>query len=628
MDFLKLAGEGFTPNINVHVLQDIIDFFPDATFIINGSKQVIVWNKAMEEMTGVKAAEILGKGNYAYAVPFFGEARPIIIDLIDEDNQATINRYENFRKEGPKLYGEIYAPLAYQGKGAYLWAMAAPFFDRQGNHLGAIQTIRDITHHRKIEQALKESEERYRDVLSSIQEGYYEADLTGNIIYCNEAGCRLLGRSMNELIGSNYQQIFKDPDTAYQAFRQVYLSGKPGRGTTELEVVHSDGVTRVSELSISLMKDKRDRITGFRIVARDITERINIEQRLRYLSLHDQLTGLYNRTYFEEELHRLENGRYYPITIVSFDVDNLKITNDLLGHGHGDELLKTCARILKKPLRRSDVLARVGGDEFALILPRADQIKAEAVCNRIRKAVEEHNRKHPNLQVSISMGSATSCGPEEPLQRTLIEADDCMYRQKLIHGTGTHNQIIETILSTLGSRDYFSQGHAARLQRLCQKLGQTAGLSARQLKELTVLSRVHDLGKASVPENILHKPGPLTDMEWEIVKQHSEKGYRIARISPELFQVANFILYHHEHWDGQGYPLGLAEDNIPLECRIFAIAEAFEVMTSGRPYRPARSIPKAIAELKVCAGTQFDPELVKLFVPELESMDDTGEDRI
>ncbi|HHX86977.1 MAG TPA: diguanylate cyclase [Firmicutes bacterium] len=624
MGYSKLAGEGLTPNINVHTLQDIIDFFPDATFIINECKRVIVWNKAMEEMTGVQSAEILGKGDYAYAVPFFGEARPIIIDLIDQDDQPTVNRYESFRKEGSKLYGEIYAPMAYRGRGAYLWAMASPFFGRQGNRLGAIQTIRDITHHKKVEQALKDSEERYREILFSIQEGYYEADLTGNIIYCNEAGCRLLGRSMNELIGLNYRQIFKDPNTAHHAFHRVYLSGKPGRGAA-LEVVRHDGATRVNELSISLMKDKRDRITGFRVVARDITERINIEQRLRYLCLHDQLTDLYNRTYFEEELHRLENGRDYPITIVSIDVDNLKITNDLLGHGHGDELLRTCARILQKPLRRSDILARVGGDEFALILPRADQKKAEAVCNRIRKAVEEHNSKHPNLQVSISMGSATSHGPEEPLQRTLIEADDCMYREKLIHGAGTLNQIMDALISTLESRDYFSQGHASRLRRFCQALGQTAGLSARQLRKLTVLSQVHDLGKVSIPETILHKAGPLTGKEWKIVKQHSEKGYRIARISPELLPVADFILHHHEHWDGQGYPLGLAGDKIPLECRIFAIAEAFEVMTSDRPYRPARSTPEAIAELKGCAGTQFDPELIKLFVPELEGENDTEE---
>lgn len=621
MDLSKLAGEEPKAGINVHIIQDIIDFFPDATFAINQSKQVIVWNKAMEEMTGVKAAEILGKGNYAYAVPFFGEARPIIIDLIDGQDLDIANRYENFRKTGSKLYGEIYAPLVYRGKGAYLWAMAAPFFDRQGNRLGAIQTIRDITHHRKTEQDLKESEERYRQILSSIEEGYYEADLAGNIIYCNDAGCRMLGYSMNELIGLNYRQIFKDPAVAHRAFQRVYLSGKPRREAA-LEVVRQDGTIRINELSISLVRDKRNRIGGFRVVARDNTERIDFEQKLKYLCLHDQLTDLYNRTYFEEELYRLENGRRYPVTIVSIDVDNLKITNDLLGHGHGDELLKACARLLKKPLRRSDVLARVGGDEFALILPRTDHNKAEAVCSRIRKAVEENNLKYPNLQVSISLGSATSPGPEVPLQRALIEADDCMYREKLIHGAGTLNQILNALLTTLESRDYFSRGHAVRLQRYCHQLGQIAGLSPRELNKLAVLSQVHDLGKVSIPEDVLHKAGPLTSKEWEIVKQHSEKGYRIARISPELLQVANSILHHHEHWNGRGYPLGLTGDKIPLECRIFAIAEAFEVMTGGRPYRPARSVPEAITELKACAGTQFDPELVKLFTPRLEEEDE------
>ncbi len=615
MDLPKSAGKESSACGNV-LLQEIIDFFPDATFIINNRKEVIVWNKAMEEMTGVGAAEILGKGKYSYAVPFFGEAKPIIIDLIDEIDQEIANRYENFRKTGSRVYGEVYAPLVYQGRGAYLWAMAAPFFDRQGARLGAIQTIRDITHHRRTERELKESEERYRQIISTIQEGYYEVDLASNIIFCNDAGCRMLGYSMNELIGLSFKQVFKNPAAAQRTFQRVYLSGRP-REQVALEVIRQDGAIRVNEMSISLSKDKLNRIDGFKVVARDNTERVDLEQKLRYLCLHDQLTDLYNRTYFEEELSRLEKGRSYPVTIVSLDVDNLKITNDLLGHGHGDKLLKACAKLLKKPLRRSDVLARVGGDEFALILPSTDRIKAETVCSRIRKAVEDHNLKHPDLQVSISLGSATSTGPNEPLQRTLIESDDCMYQEKLIRGAGTLNQIMSALLTTLESRDYFSQGHAVRLQRFCRRLGLIVGLSTAELNKLEVLSQFHDLGKVSVPENILHKAGPLTGKEWEIVKQHSEKGYRIARISPDLLQVATFILHHHEHWNGDGYPVGLAGGKIPLECRIFAIAEAFEVMTGGRPYRSPRTIPKAIAELEACAGTQFDPELVELFAPRL-----------
>lgn len=512
MNKLKIPGGDDRSGISIRTLQDITDIFPDATFAVDQKKEVIIWNQAMEEMTGVPAAEILGKGNYAYAVPFYGEARAIIVDLIDADDPDTAGRYQNFRKVGSKVYGEIYAPMVYRGTGAYLWAMAAPFFDMQGERLGVIQTIRDITHHKKIEQDLKESQERYRQIISSIQEGYYEVDLAGNIIFSNQAGGRLLGYPMSKLIGLNYREIFKKPAAAHRVFHRVFLSGKPRR-QVELEVIRQDGTVRVSELSISLVRDKRDRISGFRIVARDNTERINLEQRLRYLGLHDQLTGLYNRAYFDEELQRLEKGRSYPITVISIDVDNLKLTNDLLGHRYGDELLRACARFLRKPLRRSDVLARVGGDEFALILPRTDQKKAATVIGRIRKAEEKHNCRHPDLQISISLGSATSSGPEEPLQRILIESDDCMYREKLSRGVGPLNQILSALLTTMESRDYFSRGHAVRLQRYCRKLGQIAGLSPGDLSKLILLSQVHDLGKVTVPENILHKPGPLTKEE-------------------------------------------------------------------------------------------------------------------
>jgi HD-GYP domain-containing protein (c-di-GMP phosphodiesterase class II) len=169
-------------------------------------------------------------------------------------------------------------------------------------------------------------------------------------------------------------------------------------------------------------------------------------------------------------------------------------------------------------------------------------------------------------------------------------------------------------MAALEERDFITSGHAHRLEDLCVRLGRQVKLSSSQLSDLNLLAQVHDLGKVGIPDNILFKPGPLNDQEWEIMQQHPEKGYRIAQSTSDLAGIADLILKHHERWDGKGYPLGLAGDEIPIECRILAIADSFDAMTNDRPYRKAISVEESLEELKQCAGSQFDPELVDIFV--------------
>ena len=186
------------------------------------------------------------------------------------------------------------------------------------------------------EEKLKESEERYREILATIEEGYYEADLQGRITYCNDAACKLFGGySREELLGLTYDKLYTKPEEAYNTFNQVVKSGKPEKGLI-LEMIRKDGSVRFGEISISLVKDKEGKVTGFKGIGKDVTDRIEYERELQYLSMHDQLTGIYNRAYFEVELKRLENGRDYPITIISADLDGLKLINDTMGHDAGD----------------------------------------------------------------------------------------------------------------------------------------------------------------------------------------------------------------------------------------------------------------------------------------------------
>ncbi|NLY39889.1 MAG: diguanylate cyclase [Firmicutes bacterium] len=350
----------------------------------------------------------------------------------------------------------------------------------------------------------------------------------------------------------------------------------------------------------------------------NITERFSYEARLKYISLHDPLTGLYNRAYYENELQRLEGDREYPVAIISADLDGLKLINDILGHKEGDRMLKVCALVLKKALRKSDIIARVGGDEFVLLMPRTDQKAMEKVAARIRMEIENYNRQHWDLPISMSIGMAVSKGPAQSLEETYIAADSLMYRDKLNNSEKARNRIVRALLAGLAEHDYFSSEQTERIQELCWKLGQRAGLNMHQLTDLQLLAQVQDLGMVGIADTLLVKKDNFTEEEWEVVCRHPEKGFRIASSSPDLSHVADLILRHHENWDGSGYPLGLQGKAIPIECRILAIANAYNDMVSPPPRGRGMNDAAAAAELINSAGTRFDPELVDLFLSVLE----------
>ena len=340
--------------------------------------------------------------------------------------------------------------------------------------------------------------------------------------------------------------------------------------------------------------------------------RIRSDREIHYVTFHDQLTALYNRSFFEEEIDRLNVKRQMPISIVMGDVNGLKIVNDAFGHLEGDRLLKAVADCLKSSVRSDDIIARWGGDEFIMLLPQTDAQSAESLVNRIKKALNQVTGF--SLPISVSFGIGTKSDIDQDFSETLVSAEEKMYRDKLLNNISMRNKTVEVLERSLLNKSYETEERTERIKTISRDFGKSIGLNEAELDNLLLLGALHDIGKIAVPEEILTKAGSLTAEEWKKIKSHPEAGFRIALSSPELIGIADEILSHHEWWDGSGYPRGLKGESIPLLARIISIIDAYDVMMSGRPYKHPVSSEEAIEELRTCAGKQFDPNLVDSFV--------------
>jgi diguanylate cyclase (GGDEF)-like protein len=297
-----------------------------------------------------------------------------------------------------------------------------------------------------------------------------------------------------------------------------------------------------------------------------------------------------------------------------FDLDGLKLVNDTMGHEAGDRLLKNFAYILQKCYRTGDVISRVGGDEFAVLLPETNSKVLDKVAARINSTIREYNLTNPSLPLSVSMGTAVRKDNRSTLRDIYKEADNLMYRSKLQRSGSAHSAVVNTLLKALQARDYITKGHGERMKNLAALLGRELKLPDSTLTSLQLLAQFHDIGKVGIADRILFKSDSLTEEEFREMQRHSEIGQRIALASPELSSLADLILKHHECWDGSGYPFGLVGEQIPLECRIIALVDTYDTMTHDRPYSKAVAPQEALDEIARCSGTQFDPHLTELFL--------------
>jgi len=482
----------------------------------------------------------------------------------------------------------------------------------------------DITERKKAEEALRRKTEEQALLLESVPTQIWyltEVDRYGAV---NQAHADFYGLTRQAM---EYRRLWDfQPQEEARICRngnvRVFETGK--QISSEEWLQNAQGEMRLVEIVKTPKLDARGEVEYVVCAGSDITERKHMEDRLREMSLYDALTGLYNRSMFEEEIRRLQDERYCPMGIIVCDINGLKLINDTMGHTQGDSLLRTFADILKRCFRDSDIMARIGGDEFAVLLPQSSPEIMQECSRRIRQEVSQHNDQDRNFDLSVALGYALESGPGLDTKELFKRADNVMYKEKLQQSYSSRSATVQALIKTLEARDFITDGHAGRLHNYAQKLGHSLGLSEERLNDLQILARFHDLGKVGIPDHILFKPDRLTDEEFEEMKRHCEIGHRIAMSTSDLAPVADYILKHHEWWDGRGYPLGIRSEEIPLESRIIGLTDAYDAMTSERPYKRAMSHDQAVRELKRCAGTQFDPALVEEFIRILGESEGSG----
>lgn len=480
--------------------------------------------------------------------------------------------------------------------------------------MGAVVTDRKIA-----EDKMRVSEEKYRFLTEFASDVIWILNISTNkFTYISPSVYQFRGYTVEEAMQGGFEdaltpESLENVKIEHAKNMQVFLQN-PNISTpfiTEMQQPCKNGETIWVETSTKFRYNSTGDIEVVG-VSRNIDARKKAEKEVLYLSYHDPLTGLYNRRYFDNEMKRINELNCSPLTLVMADVNGLKLVNDAFGHQAGDILLEKFAQILQKECRSEDIIARIGGDEFVLLLPETDLKNAEKIIYRINKAIARE--KIENVVLSISIGSAVKLDDTVDIAEVFKEAEDKMYRQKLSNSSSLRSKSLDIIMKTLYEKSKREMQHSNRVSSLCAAIATQMNLDNDDINQVRIAGLMHDIGKIGIDEDILNKPGVLSGDEWKEIERHPEIGYRILSSVIEFSMIAEDVLQHHEKWNGKGYPRGLKGEEISLQARIIAIADAYDGMTGERTYSKPMSELEAIKEIRKCSGTQFSPEITKIFI--------------
>ncbi len=555
-----------------------------------------------------------------------GYCRDAMLGMTDHELFDSKKALDNTSRDDECISGKKqmhFEELADNGNWAEIYL--SPIIDESGKVIGTAGYSRDITEKKTSEIALINSENRLKRAQKIARMGNWEIESGSSQIWASEEFFRIFGFESNETACLPLEQIRQTICKEDRLRRDVafkLLMEKNRNYDVEYKIERPiDGLSMFIRSSAVMELDQNGKPYKAVGIIQDISDRKRKEEEIDYLNQHDLLTGVFNRSHFENELKIFDRSMSLPLSVIMVDVNGLKLTNDMFGHSEGDRLLICVSTILRDCCPPGGIVARIGGDEFCVLLPNITSEEAKRISAAIQKSCEGFKGSSciDLIYPSVSLGQATKIHPEELMSAIMIEAESLMQKRKLLERKSLRSSVISSIKTTLFEKSHETEEHAERLVELSKMVGLEMGLADMHLNDLSLLASLHDIGKMGVDEYILCKPGELSEEEWAEIRRHPEVGYRIAKSSPELMPIADYILCHHERWDGKGYPQGLKSKNIPLLSRILAVVDAYDAMTQDRAYRKAAPKDLAIYEIIKHSGTQFDPDVAIVFIKTMQN---------
>lgn len=481
------------------------------------------------------------------------------------------------------------------------------------NHKNVIVTFVDITETKSLERLLQENKIKYKLLFDNMPQGFALHDIItdskGNpidyrFLDINSAFEAITGLKKELLIGKTVKETLPNTEQYWiDVYGKVALTGKP---------------CNLENYSIELDKyfDVRafcPSIGQFATIITDITSRVNLENKLKYSYYHDQMTELYNRQFVFDNFESLDNEDNLPLSIISADINGLRSINESFGYIVGDEIIKKVAEVIKNVCIKPYIPVRWDGDDFLIILPKLNEDAANSFIRDLKYNLQLQMADELS-DVSVTIGSFIKTNNDISLKQAMKNADENMLINKVADNKSVQNTPINMILKVLLEKNQREKIHSRRVSEICVAIGQAMHMNEEDINKLRIIGLIHDIGKIGIDERILNKPAKLTNRECKIMKQHSEIGFRILSANKQTSELAFYVLSHHESLDGTGYPNGIKGDNISIYTRILTLADSYDAMTKDRPYRKGLSDDEAIAEIKKCSGTQFDPDIVDVFV--------------